>query len=386
MKTYICNYKRTPVGGFLSKLSSFSATQLAEISVKNTLNEDIKSKIEYCIFGNVLSAGNGQNISRQICLNSGLSNNIACLTLNMVCSSGMESIIYAHRLIKSGDKNCILVGGTESMSNSPFLLKNLRKGKKFGDEKMVDSMLNDGLTDAFSQKHMGVLAEDIIKEYNLTREELDNYAIRSYENSNNAYQNNFFKTEIIPIELKNRNQTEILDYDEEIKNFNPDKLKTLKPVFDKNGTITPGNASTLSDGAFSMLIVSEEIVNKHNLDVICEIIDIDESAQEPYRFTETPYLSIEKLLKNNNLNIRDIGSFEINEAFASVPLICQKKLNIPKEKLNTCGGAISIGHPIGSSGGRIVGTLGNILNKGEIGIASICNGGGGATSILLKKL
>lgn len=382
MKTYICNYKRTPFGSFLSKMSNYNAVKLGEISVKETLISKINNKIDYCIFGNVLSSGNGQNMARQICLNSGLPNNIPCLTLNMVCSSGMESIIYAYRLIKSGEKNCILVGGTESMSNSPFLLKNLRKGKKFGDEKIVDSMLNDGLTDTFSQKHMGVLAEELIKEYNFTREELDNYAIRSYENSNNAYKNNFFEKEIIPIELRN---SEIINYDEEIKNFNPEKLKTLKPVFDKNGTITPGNASTLSDGAFSMLIVSEEFVKEHNLEVLCEIIDFDESAQEPSRFTETPYLSIKKLLKKNNLSTNDIDYFEINEAFASVPLISQRKLEIPMEKINICGGAISIGHPLGSSGGRVVGTLGNILKNNKFGIASICNGGGGATSILLKK-
>lgn len=377
MKIYLCNFKRTPISSFLSKLSSYNPIDLAKFCVEN-ISKNVNN-IDSCIFGNVLSAGNGQNISRQIAINSGLSSSINCYTINMVCSSSMEAIISAVRKIKLGENNVILVGGTESMSNSPFLLKNHRNGKKFGDEKLVDSMIFDGLTDPFSNKHMGVLADELAKEFNISREEQDEYAIRSYKLSIEAHNNEYFKDEIIEIDG--------LNYDEEIKNFYPDKLKKLKPVFNKDGTITPGNASTLSDGACAMIIANEESIIKFGLEIVAEIVDYDEFSQDPNRFTESPSISIKNLLNKNGLNISDIDFFEINEAFSTVPLICKKKLDIPIEKINIWGGAVSLGHPIGCSGARIVGTLGNILRKNDkiFGIASICNGGGGATSILLKR-
>ncbi len=378
MKVFLCNFKRTPIISFLSKQSNLSSIDLAKICVEKTINNNLKNNIDCCIFGNVLSAGNGQNIARQIAINSGLSNTTNSYTINMVCSSGMEAIINACRMIKLREKNMILVGGTESMSNSPLLLKNHRTGKKFGEEKLLDSMMNDGLTDAFSNKHMGVLADDLAKELDISREKQDDYAIRSYTLSNEAHNNGYFD-EIVEFDG--------LKYDEEIKNFMPDKLKKLKTVFNKDGTITPGNASTLSDGACSMIIANEESAGKYGLDILAEILDYDEYSQDPNRFTESPSFSIKKIIDKNNLNVNDIDFFEINEAFATVPLICHKNLDIPIEKINIWGGAISLGHPIGCSGARIVGTLGNILKKNNkiYGVASICNGGGGATSILLKN-
>jgi len=376
MKVYICNFKRTPIASFLSKFSNYSSVDLAKICVEN-LPKNIP--FDSCIFGSVLTSGLGQNIARQIAIKSNINNNADCYTINMVCSSGMEAIMMATRMIKLGEKKIILVGGTESMSQSPFILKNHRSGKKFGDDKLIDTMMCDGLTDPFSNKHMGLLADELAKELGITREEQDNYAIRSYNLSNEAHNQGYYKNEIVEVDG--------LDFDEEIKNFIPEKLVKLRPVFDKTGTITAGNASTLSDGACVMILADEESVVKYGLEVLAEIVDYDEFSQDPSRFTESPSYSIKKLLEKNNRKVDDIDFFDINEAFSTVPLICHKNLGIPLEKINVWGGAVSLGHPIGCSGARIVGTLANILKKNnkEYGVASICNGGGGATSILLKN-
>ena len=384
-KVFILNYKRTPIGGFLSSLSNLSSLELGKIVVNNLTENFNKTLIEKAYIGNVFSSGLGQNIGRQIMYECGI--NVPSITINRVCSSGMQAIIEAFKTIKIGENDCIIAGGVESMSNTPFLQNNIRKGNKYGNINLTDSMLNDGLTDPFSKKHMGEITEDLCEKNGVTREEQDIYAKNSYINARNA--NNFLKNEIVPVIIKNRKGEIIISEDEEINKVEDlNKINKLKSVFKKNGTITAGNASKLSDGACFFLLASEKFVKKNNLFPLAEIINYDLNIGLPENFPLVPVKSIENLCKKENLNLNEIDYFEVNEAFAIAPIMVHKTLNIPYSKINVFGGAISIGHPLGCSGARIIGTLINVLNKKnkKIGCASICNGGGGATSLLINIL
>lgn len=386
-KIFIIDYKRTPIGSFMSELSNLSAFELANKLVPQLIKEINKEDINRIYIGNVLSSGNGQNIARQI----GYTNNINCpsITLNRICGSGMQSIIEGYKSIILGETDVTLVGGTESMSNSPHICKNIRRGCKFGNIELNDSMLVDGLTDFFSNKHMGELTEDLIEKENITKEELDTYALHSYENARNAYSNNFFSNEVLPIEVKSKRNTLIINEDEEVNKIQDiKKIYTLKGAFKHNGSLTAGNSSKLSDGACLILLASEDYVLKNKIKPIAEIIDYDLSVDTPDNFSTVPINSILTIMNKNSLTENMVDYFEINEAFASVPVMVHKKLNISYEKINPFGGAISMGHPLGCSGARILSTLLTVLKekKGKIGIASICNGGGGATSLLVKMV
>ena len=371
---FIIKYKRSPISNYLSQFSKFKALDLGKEVINNLTDDFDKKLIEQGYVGNVLSSGTGQNLGRQILFECGI--NIPCITLNRVCSSGMVALIEAYKTIKLGDKDCIIAGGVESMSNAPYLQNNIRSGKKFGNIELVDSLLNDGLIDSYSKRHMGEITEDLCQEYMITRYEQDNYAKESYRRSREAVKNNLFNNEIINI-MDRKNNT-IVNEDEEINKIEDlNKLDKLKPVFKIDGTITPGNASK---------IASEKFIKNHSIKPIAEIIDYDMSSGNPSDFPLIPNKSINNLLKKNNLEIEDIDYFEINEAFAIAPIMCHKKLNIPYEKMNVYGGAISMGHPIGCSGARIVATLLTIMNNknAKRGCASICNGGGGASSLIIE--
>ncbi len=382
-EVYIIKYKRTPIGNFLSNLSTLSAVDLASSLLNNLCNNINRNDIDRVYIGNVLSSGIGQNIARQISYKNNI--NVPSITINRVCSSGIHSIIEGYKSILTNESELVLVGGTESMSNSPYINTRIRKGIKYGNFNMIDSMLIDGLTDPFSNKHMGVLTEKVIEKYNISRNELDEYAKKSYNNSRKAFKQNKFENEINNITIKNKRENIIIKEDEEVNKIKDlNKLDNLKPVF--NGKITAGNASKLSDGACLLLLASKEYIKKHNIIPIAKIIDYDLSVGHPEDFSIIPKKSIQKILNKNRLTIENIDYFEINEAFANVPIIINKSLNIPFEKINIYGGAISMGHPLGCSGARIVSTLLTILQntKSNLGIASICNGGGGATSLLVK--
>ena len=386
-KVYILKCTRTPIGGFLSDLSKLSANELGKIVVNNLTEDFDKNHIETAYIGNVLSTGLGQNIGRQIMYECGI--NVPSITINRVCSSGMQSIIEAFKTIKLGENDCIIAGGVESMSNTPFLQNNIRNGNKYGNINLIDSMLNDGLTDPFSKKHMGEITEELCVKNEITREEQDNYAKRSYINARNANSNNYLKNEIVPVIIKNRKGELIISEDEEINKVEDlNKINKLRSVFKKNGTITAGNASKLSDGACFLILASEKFVKENNLSPLAEIINYDLSVGLPENFPLVPVQSINNLCKKENLDLNNIDYFEVNEAFAIAPIMVHKKLNIPYSKLNVFGGAISMGHPLGCSGARIICTLINVLNcmNGKVGCASICNGGGGATSLLIRKI
>ena len=386
-KVYILKSKRTPIGGFLSNLSKVTSNELAKMTVENLTCDFDKSLIEMAYVGNVLSSGLGQNVARQIMYSSGI--NVPSITVNRVCSSGMQAIIESYKAIKLGLNNCIIAGGVESMSNSPFLQNNIRNGKKFGNVDLVDSMLLDGLTDPFSGKHMGEITEALCEKHDINREEQDNYAINSYTRAREALENGYLTNEIVPVLIKNRRQELKIVDDEEINKVEDlNKIKKLRSVFKKEGTITAGNASKLSDGACFMILASEDFVKENGLKAEAEILNIELTSGLPENFPLVPTESIQNIIAKEGISLEDVDYFEINEAFAIAPIMAHKELNIPYEKINVFGGAISMGHPLGCSGARIVNTLINILNckNGRVGCASICNGGGGATSLLIKSL
>lgn len=384
---FIIRYKRTPIGNFLSNLSSLSAEHLASSLIEELCIDINKKDINRVYIGNVLSSGLGQNIAKQIGFKNGV--DAPSITLNRVCSSGIQSIIEGYKSILLKESDLVLVGGTESMSNSPYLLDKLRNGNKFGNTNLLDSMVYDGLTDAYSGNHMGELTENIIERYNLSRSELDDYSKMSYKRARKSFEENKFVNEIVNIEIKNKKGIIVINEDEEVNKITDlDKLDNLRPVFGKNGKLTAGNSSKLSDGACLLLLASKEYVIKNNIKPIAKILDYDLSVGHPSDFSIVPIKSIKQVLEKNNFTTNNIDYFEINEAFANVPVLASKELSIKYEKINIFGGAIAMGHPLGCSGARIVATLLSVLQdkKGKIGIASICNGGGGATSLLIENL
>jgi len=385
---YICAFGRTPIGTFQGSLSKIPAPELGAIVVKHLLNITSldNSRINEVIMGNVLSANLGQAPARQVALNAGLENNVECMTINKVCGSGLKSIMLANQSIRLNADNIIVAGGMENMSLAPYYLDKSRSGMIFGHNNVIDSILKDALWDPYNDFAMGNCAEVLNKEYGFSKQDQDLYAIESYKRANNAISNKIFKNEIVNVEFKSKKGSVIIDTDEEPLKFNEDKISKLKPAFDKNGSITAANASSLSDGAAAVLLASDEMINKYSLKPIAKIIGQASFATEPLYFTKAPIYAIQKVLKKSNLNIEDVDLFEINEAFSCVPMVAMKELNIPHSKVNINGGAVSLGHPIGASGTRIVATLINALNdKGlKYGIASLCIGGGEASAMLLE--
>ena len=386
----IVSYSRTPIGSFGGSLASVSATKLGSIAIKGALNNINLDPniIEEVFIGNVLSAGLGQAPAKQAALFAGLSNTIPCTTINKVCSSGMKAIMLGYQAIKCGDKEIIVAGGMENMSSIPFYINDIRKGKKLGHTQLSDGLLIDGLTDVYENVHMGVCAELCAEEMNISKEDQDTFALESYSRSKKAWDNNFFKKEISEVIIKTRKGEEVISEDEEYKNINLDKFKKLRPVFKKDGTVTAGNASTINDGAAALILMSADKAKELNLKPIAKIIAAEDASQEPKWFTTTPTKALEKVLSKANINKEDIDYWELNEAFSVVGLANIKKLGLDHNKVNINGGAVSLGHPLGCSGARIIVTLLNTLEskKAKIGAAGICNGGGGASAMIIENL
>jgi len=388
-KVVIVGAKRTPIGSFGGILTSFSAPQLGSLAIKALIEEHKLSldSIDEVIMGNVLAAGLGQAPARQAALFSGLSDKTECMTINKMCGSGLKAVMLAHQAILLDDAEIIIAGGQESMSSAPYLLPYARFGYRLGDGQIIDSMVKDGLWDVYNNIHMGNCAEKCAKDFNFTREELDEFAINSYRKALEAQKAGRFNDEMVKIVLKSKSGDTILDKDEEPEKVKFDKIPTLKAVFDKNGVVTAANASSINDGAAAVAVMSEKKALELGLKPLVEIVAQSSAAKAPMEFTTAPADAIKKVLKKANLGMDDIDLFEINEAFAVVSLAVNKLLNLDNSKVNVNGGAVALGHPIGASGARILVTLIHEMKKrnSEYGLASLCIGGGEASALIIKK-
>ncbi|MBY0536568.1 MAG: acetyl-CoA C-acyltransferase [Chitinophagaceae bacterium] len=389
-EVYIVSALRTPIGAFGGSLSSLSAPKLGGLVIKSALDSISlpSTAIDEVYMGNVLQANVGQAPARQAAKNAGLSDNVSCTTINKVCASGMKSIALATQSILLGDANIAVAGGMESMSQTPYYLTSQRWGSKFGNTDAIDGIIKDGLTDAYGNVTMGSCAESCAVNYSFTREEQDEYAINSYKRTASAWKEGRFNEEVIPIEVITKKGTAIVSEDEEYKNVNFDKIAGLKPVFKKDGTITAANSSTINDGAAALILMDKETTLKLGLKPLARIVSYADAEQAPENFTTSPSVALPKALGKANLKVTDIDYFEINEAFSVVALANMKILELNPDKVNVNGGAVSMGHPLGCSGARIVVSLINILkqNNAKYGAAAICNGGGGASALIIENI
>ncbi|MGL5230737.1 MAG: acetyl-CoA C-acetyltransferase [Cetobacterium sp.] len=399
-KVYIVAAKRTPIGSFLGSLGKVSASDLAGVVIKNIIDEtkiDPKDLNEI-IIGNVLSAGQGQGVARQSAIKGGVPYSIPAYSLNIICGSGMKAVMSAYQIIKSKEADLILAGGTESMSQTPLLINsNVRVGLKMGDIVSKDHMILDALTDAFHGIHMGITAENIVAKYNISREEQDKFAISSQEKAILAINQGKFKNEIVPIEIKNRKGTIIIDTDEyPNRETSLQKLSQLRPAFKKDGSVTAGNSSGINDGAAILLVASEKALKKYNLTPLVEIVGVGQGGVDPLVMGLGPIPAIQNVLQKTNLDLKEINLLELNEAFAGQALGVMKELSIINSvdfewfngKTNVNGGAIALGHPVGASGARILTTLIHEMKKKDsiYGLASLCIGGGMGTAIIVKNV
>ena len=383
--------KRTPVGAFQGNLSSVSAPNLGAVVIKALVEETgiDPSQIDEVILGNVLAAGLGQAPARQAALYSGLPQTIEALTINKMCGSGLKAVMLADQVIRSGDADVVIAGGMESMSNAPYLLPNARDGQRLGHGKMIDSMIHDGLWDAYHDKHMGTCAEMLSKDRNFTREAQDEYAVSSYKRAQIAQAKGVFNSELVPVEIPQRKGDPVLvSEDEEPGKARFDKIPALRPAFEKEGAITAANASKLNDGAAAILIMSEDKATELELKPLARIVAQASAAHEPEWFTTAPGKAIRKVLENANLSADDIDLWEINEAFSAVTMAAIDDYKIDPAKVNIYGGAVAIGHPIGASGARIFTTLLNGMNRtgAKYGLATLCIGGGEASALIVEKI
>ncbi|MCT3743928.1 acetyl-CoA C-acyltransferase [Elizabethkingia anophelis] len=386
---FIVAAKRTPVGGLLGSLASYTATQLGALVIKAIYNEMQipESAIDSVYLGNVLSAGVGQSPARQAARFAGVPDDKDATTINKVCAAGMKAVVFGAQQIQLGIDNVVLAGGMESMSNTPHYAY-MRNGNKLGHATLTDGMIKDGLWDVYHDFHMGNAAEIGIRHFGFTREQLDNFALNSYKRAQDATQNGKFSNEIVPVPVRYKKEESLFVEDEDIYKVIPEKMASLPSVFEKDGLLTAANSSNLNDGASVLLLASEGAVAKYNLKPLAKIIGYADAAQAPEWFTTTPAVAIPKALKKAGLELEDIDYYEINEAYASVILSMQELLGISPDKINIYGGAVAIGHPIGASGARILTTLTHVLQQenGKYGVAAICNGGGGATAIVIEKM
>ena len=382
---------RTPIGSFGGCLASVSATKLGAAAIKGAIEKaGIDSKIVDEVFmGNVLQANLGQAPARQAAIFAGISNDVPCTTINKVCASGMKSIMIAAQTIMCGDNDVVIAGGMENMSNVPHYFAKGRTGQKLGDMKLLDGMVKDGLTDFYSNVHMGVCAETCAKEMQFSRQEQDAFAIESYNRSTTSWATGKFADEVIAVAVPQiKGDALIISEDEEYKNVKLDKIASLRPVFDKEGTITAANASTLNDGASALVLMSADKAAALNITPIAKIRSYADAAQEPEWFTTAPSKALPIAIAKAGLTSNDIDYYELNEAFSVVGLANIKILGLDANKVNVNGGAVSLGHPLGSSGSRIIVTLINVLkqNGAKIGAAGICNGGGGASAMVIELI
>ncbi len=389
-EVFIVSMARTPIGSLSGVLSGVNVIELGKTVVKAAMeragvNGD---QIDEVYLGNVLQANVGQAPAQQVSIAAGINTKTPCTTINKVCASGMKAIMLGAQSIMLGDNHVVVVGGMESMSNAPHYLPSGRTGIRYGNGELLDSIMRDGLQDPYKKYMMGNAGEVCAKHYSFSREEQDNYAIASYKRAQDAYANGYFKDEIVPVVIASKKGDVSISEDEEYKKFDEAKVSALKPAFEKEGTITAINASKINDGASAMVLMSGEKVKELGVKPLAKIVSFADASQEPEWFTTTPSKAIPKALKKANINIEDVDFFEINEAFSVVALANMKEMNIAHDKINVFGGAVALGHPIGSSGCRIVATLISVLNHkgGKLGAAGICNGGGGASAIVVEKV
>ncbi|MDX1462527.1 MAG: acetyl-CoA C-acyltransferase [Marinirhabdus sp.] len=388
-KVVIVSAVRTPIGSFMGSLSSMSATQLGSIAIKGAL-EKINldpSKVQEVYMGNVVQAGVGQAPARQAALGAGIPDSVPCTTVNKVCASGMKAVMNAAQAIALGDADVVIAGGMESMSNIPHYV-HMRNGTKFGPATLIDGMQKDGLVDAYDQNAMGVCADACATEYEFSREDQDQFAVQSYERSAKAWSEGKFNDEVVPVSVpQRRGEPIVVSEDEEFKNVKMDKIPSLRPAFTKDGTVTAANASTINDGAGAMILMSEEKANELGLTPLATIKGYADAAQEPKWFTTAPAKALPKALAKAGVSQDEIDYFEFNEAFSVVGLANMKILGLNDSNVNVNGGAVSLGHPLGCSGVRILITLVNVLkqNSAKLGAAAICNGGGGASAMVIER-
>lgn len=390
-EVYIVSAVRTPIGSFGGKLAAMSATELGSIAIKGALQKSgvDPQSVQEVFMGNVISANLGQAPARQAAIGAGIGYQVPCTTINKVCASGMKSVMLAAQSIMLGINDVVVAGGMESMSNVPFYVPKARFGYKYGNAELTDGLVKDGLFEVYYKFPMGNCAENTAKEMNITREQQDEYAIQSYKRSAAAWEAGMFKDEIVPVEMTGRKgETILMEEDEEFRNVMFDKIPSLKPVFDKNGTVTAANASTMNDGASVLVLVSKEKAEELGLKPLAKIRGFADAATDPLWFTTAPALAIPKALKHARVSSDEVSFYEINEAFAAVAIANQRELNLDNDRLNVFGGAVSLGHPLGASGARIITTLNSVLHQksGDIGVAGICNGGGGASAIVIEKV
>ena len=385
----IVSVARTPIGSFLGSLSTVSAPKLGSIAIKGALDKiDLPPKlVDEVLMGNVVQSGAGQAPARQAAIYAGIPNSVPCTTVNKVCASGMKSIMQAAQSIALGDAEIIVAGGMENMSLIPHYY-NARKAQKFGAVSLEDGMQKDGLVDAYSKNAMGVYADACAEKYNFSREIQDAFAIQSYKRTKEAWDNGKFSSEIVPVEVpQRRGEPKVVNTDEEYTNVHLEKIPSLRPAFTENGTVTAANASTINDGAAAIILMSSDKANELGLNPLATIKGYADAALDPEWFTIAPSKAVPKALDKANISISEVDFFELNEAFSVVGLANTKLLNLDESKINVNGGAVSLGHPLGCSGARIVVTLLSVLeqNDGNIGVAAICNGGGGASALVLER-
>lgn len=386
---YIAGSVRTPIGSFSGALSTVSAPVLGSAVITESIaRAGIDSKaVDEVIFGNVIGAGLGQNVARQCTIGAGLANSVGACTVNKVCGSSLKTVMMAAQAITCGDAEVVVAGGTENMSAAPYLLPKARAGYRMGNGVLVDAMINDGLWDVYNDAHMGTYGERCAEKYGFTREEQDDFAIESYKRAINSTKEGIFASEIVPIEVKGRKGVVKVDADEEPQRFNEEKFRKLSPAFGANGTVTAGNASSINDGAASVVVLSADKVDALGVKPEAKILGYATFSCEPEWFTIAPVGAINKLMKNLNLKVADVDLFEINEAFSVVPMAAMRDIDIPRAKLNVLGGAVALGHPIGASGARTLVTLLNAMrrNDAKIGINALCIGGGEAVAMAVER-
>jgi acetyl-CoA C-acetyltransferase len=390
-EVYIVAAVRTPLGSFGGKLSGLTAVELGSTAIKGALAKAgvASSEVQEVFMGNVISANLGQAPARQAAIGAGIGYEVPCTTINKVCASGMKAVMFGAQSIMLGINDVVVAGGMESMSNVPFYVPKARFGYKYGNAEFVDGLVKDGLFEVYYKFPMGNCADNTAREMNISREEQDAYAIQSYQRSADAWAKGYFKDEVVAVEMKGRKgETILIDEDEEYKNVMFDKIPSLRPVFDKDGTVTAANASTMNDGASALVLVSKEKAEELGLKPLAKIRGFADAATDPLWFTTAPALAIPKAIKHAGLTAEDIDFYEINEAFAAVALANQRELKLDNDKVNVFGGAVSLGHPLGASGARIISTLNSVLHQksGSIGVAGICNGGGGASALVIEKM
>jgi acetyl-CoA C-acetyltransferase len=389
-RTVICSALRTPIGSLGGSLASIDAPKLGAVAIRAAVDRAGTSigAVEEVIMGNVLTAGVGQAPARQAAIRAGVPERVPSMTINKVCGSGMKAVMLADQAIRAGDRKLVVAGGQESMSTAPYILKDARFGYRLGDDRLVDSMIHDGLTDAYEQVHMGVAADRCAESCSVSRQAQDEFSIESYRRAQRAIDNGWFGEEIVPVTVDSTPGETVVTTDEQPAKADFNKIPHLSPVFSEDGTVTPANASSINDGASALVVAQEEHARNAGMSVMARIVAQAQHSQKPMEFTTAPIEAVHRVLERAHLSIDDIGLFEINEAFAVVALVAAGELGIPREKLNVHGGAVALGHPIGASGARILTTLlhAMTLKDEQYGLAAICIGGGEATAVIVERI